>query len=186
MAKTCGNIQRFRADTVVRQVIFYFLSSSPSVGPRKICSFHLSFIHFSIVSLLSFFANFHCQHKYPSSTKDVSPQSVLHGDVVSGRHKGGIAGFGLGHLLGESMLQLPRVGWNSPVKTEPPQTGLLLSSSSLLCMLSSSSLSVVVVRRCRIKTVYVHTSDVPIVHLYMQIILPHQDQRRPLLEMRNC
>ena len=36
----------------------FFLSSSPSVGPRKFCSFHLSFIHFSNFSLLSFFRKY--------------------------------------------------------------------------------------------------------------------------------
>ena len=39
------------------------------------------------------------------------PQSVLHGDVVSWRHRAGQLGLGWAACLGESMLQLPRVGW---------------------------------------------------------------------------
>ena len=50
-----------------------------------------------------------------------------------------IAGIGLGHPLGESMIQLPRVdGGLSPVETEPPQIRLLLLCVVvvLLCVLA--------------------------------------------------
>ena len=38
----------------------------------------------------------------------------------------------------------------------------------------------------RIKVGYVHTSDVSIVQLYIQITLPQQNQSRPSPEMRKC
>ena len=42
-----------------------------------------AFLFILFFSSLSFKYIFHCNHQYPCSTVDVSPQSVLHGDVVS-------------------------------------------------------------------------------------------------------
>ena len=96
------------------------------------------FHHFikKCVSSCSFFfqkKKKNCQHEYQSFTVDVSSVVGAPWECGALTTHGGMAGVGLGELLGESMIQLlewgveaPRgASASSPVKTEPPQIGLL-------------------------------------------------------------
>ena len=89
------------------------------------------FFFFDLVLLffpifLVFLSNmFYCWHEYQSVTVSSVVGAPWRCGVLT--TQGGIAGIGLARLLGESMVQLPRVGGgSSPVKTEPLQIVLLL------------------------------------------------------------
>ena len=67
-------------------------------------------------------------------------QSVLHGDVVVLTTQGWITGIGLGHLRGESMIQLPQSGVEAHrlLKQSLPRVDyrcwLLVLASCVLCV----------------------------------------------------
>ena len=97
--------------------------SGPFEGHPAFVFFIFSFFHFSFFVFLkkSFFFAFFFETYFIASIGlrvllwMFPPCSVLHGDVVSWRHKAGLLGLGWATCFGESMLQLPeRGGGSSP------------------------------------------------------------------------